>query len=103
MSSRSKGLADDGAHRGPARGIPHDPGAQGSGCTVSDYTHPSQHRGRLRGFGGVPGLPPGGAPDGDERDRGRLSLIATIRQEVLGVSGDPDLGQQRLPVHLLQR
>jgi hypothetical protein len=30
------------------------------------------------------------------RDRGRLSLIVTIRQEVLGVSGDPDVGQQRL-------
>ena len=45
---------------------PLDPGAQGSGSSVSDYTHPSQHRGRLKGFGGVPGLPHGVAPDGDD-------------------------------------
>jgi hypothetical protein len=34
---------------------------------------------------------------------GRRSLIATIREEVLGVSRDPDVGQQQLSVHLLRR
>lgn len=42
----------------------------------------------FRGFG------PASLPTATTRDRGRLSLIATIRQEVLGVSGDPDVGQQ---------
>ena len=47
-------------------GSPHDPGARCAGSSVSGYTHPSQHRGHLRGFGCVPGLPPGVAPDGDD-------------------------------------
>jgi hypothetical protein len=46
---------------------------------------------------------PASFPTATTRDRGRLSLIATIRLEVLGVIGDPDVGQQRLPVHLLRR
>ena len=37
-------------------GSPHDPGARCAGSSVSGYTHPSQHRGDLRGFGCVPGL-----------------------------------------------
>ena len=45
---------------------PHDPGAQCAGSSVSGRTHPSQHRGHLRGFGCVPGLSPGVAPDGDD-------------------------------------
>jgi hypothetical protein len=44
---------------------PHDPGARCAGSSVSGRTLPSQHRGDLRGFGCVPGLPPGVAPDGD--------------------------------------
>jgi hypothetical protein len=50
----------------------------------------------FRGFG------PSSLPTATTLDRGRLSLIATIRQEVLGVSGDPDVGQQRLQVHLVR-
>src|SRR5262249_31718063 len=49
------------------------------------------------------GFRPASLPTATTRDRGRLSLIATIRQEVLGVCGDPDVGQQRIPVHLLRR
>jgi hypothetical protein len=41
-------------------------------------------------------------PTATTRDRGRLGLIATICQEVLGVSGDPDVGQQRFQVHLVR-
>jgi hypothetical protein len=48
------------------------------------------------------GFRPASLPTATTRDRGRLSLIATIRQEVLGVSGDPDVGQQRLQVHLVR-
>jgi hypothetical protein len=47
-------------------GSPHDPGARCAGSSVSGYTHPSQHRGHLRGFGCVPGLSPGVAPDGGD-------------------------------------
>ena len=32
------------------------------------------------------------SPTATTRDRGRLSFIATISQEMLGVSGDPDVG-----------
>jgi hypothetical protein len=46
------------------------------------------------------GVSPASLPTATTRDRSRLSLIAAIRQEVLGVSGDPDVGQQRLQVHL---
>src|SRR5262249_56509239 len=48
------------------------------------------------------GFRPASLPTATTRDRSRLSLIATIRQEVLGVSGDPDVGPQRLPVHRLR-
>jgi hypothetical protein len=40
------------------------------------------------------GFRPAPLPTATTRDRGRLSLIAAIRQEVLGVSGDPDVRQQ---------
>ena len=49
------------------------------------------------------GFRPASLPMAATRDRGRLSLIATIGQEVLGVSGDPDVGQRRLQVHLVRR
>jgi hypothetical protein len=49
------------------------------------------------------GFRPASLPTATTRDRGRLSLIATKRQEVLGVGGDLDVGQQRLPVHRLRR
>jgi hypothetical protein len=49
----------------------------------------------------APGESPASLPTAPTRDRGRLSLNATIRQEVLGVSGDPDVGQQRFQVHLV--
>jgi hypothetical protein len=49
------------------------------------------------------GFRPASLPTATTRDRGRPSIIPTIRQEVLAVSGDPDVGQQRLPVHLLRR
>jgi hypothetical protein len=49
------------------------------------------------------GFRPASLPTATTRDRGRLGLIATIPQEVLEASGDPDVGQQRLPVHLLRR
>jgi hypothetical protein len=39
-------------------------------------------------------------PTATTRDRGRLGLIAAIRQKVLRVSGDPDVGQQRLDIRL---
>jgi hypothetical protein len=48
------------------------------------------------------GFRPTSLPTATTRDRGRLSLIAAIRQEVLGVSGDPDVGQQRRQVHLVR-
>ena len=49
------------------------------------------------------GFRPASLPTATTRDRRRLSLLATIGQEVLGVSGDPDVGQQRLQVHRLRR
>ena len=48
------------------------------------------------------GIRPASLPTATTRHRGRLSLIATIGQEVLGVSGDPDVGQQRLQVHFVR-
>jgi hypothetical protein len=48
------------------------------------------------------GFRPASLPTATTRDRGHLSLIAAIRQEVLGVSGDPDVGQQLLLVHLVR-
>ena len=50
----------------------------------------------FRGFG------PASLPTATTRDRGRLSLIASIGLEALGVNGDPDVGQQRLQVHLVR-
>src|SRR5262249_52755798 len=50
-----------------------------------------------------PGLRPASLPTATTCDCGCLSLFATIRQEVLRVSGDPDVGQQPLQVHLVQR
>jgi hypothetical protein len=50
----------------------------------------------FRGFG------PASLPTATTRERGRLSLIASIGQEVLGVSGDPSVGQERLQVHLVR-
>jgi hypothetical protein len=47
------------------------------------------------------GFRPASLPTATTRTRGRLSLIAAIREEVLGVSGDPDVGQERLPVHVV--
>jgi hypothetical protein len=41
-------------------------------------------------------------PTATTRHCGRLSLIAAIGQEVLGVSSDPEVGQQRLQVHLVR-
>jgi hypothetical protein len=38
------------------------------------------------------GFRPASLPTATTRDRGRLSLIASIGQEVLGVSGDPSVG-----------
>src|SRR5262245_56018849 len=45
------------------------------------------------------GFRPTSLPIATTRDRGRLSLIATIRQEVLGVRGDPEGqdGNQKVP------
>jgi hypothetical protein len=40
------------------------------------------------------GFRPASLPTATTRDRGRLRLIATIRQDVLGVSGDLDVGQE---------
>jgi hypothetical protein len=48
------------------------------------------------------GSRPASLPTATTRHRGRLSLIATIRQEVLGVSGDPDVGQERPQIHVNQ-
>jgi hypothetical protein len=48
------------------------------------------------------GFRPASLPTATTRDRGRLSLIAAIRQEVLGVSGDPDVRQQRLRFYLVR-
>jgi hypothetical protein len=47
-----------------------------------------------------PGSRPPALPTATTRDRGCLSLFASIGQEVLGMSSDPDVGQQRLQVHL---
>ena len=46
------------------------------------------------------GFRPASLPTATTRDRRRLRLIATVRQEVLGVRRDPHVGQQRLQVHL---
>jgi hypothetical protein len=48
------------------------------------------------------GFRPVSLPTAMTRDRGRLSLIATIRQEVLGVNGDPDVELQRRQVDLVR-
>jgi hypothetical protein len=45
---------------------PQHPGAGCAGSSVSGRTHPRQHLGHLRGFGCVPWLSPGVAPDGDD-------------------------------------
>jgi hypothetical protein len=45
-------------------------------------------------------LRPASLPTATTCDCGCLSLIAAIRQEVLGVNGDPNIGQQRLQVEL---
>ena len=49
------------------------------------------------------GFRPASLPTAATRDRRRLSLLATMRQEVLGMRGDPDVRQERLQVHLLRR
>jgi hypothetical protein len=70
--------------------------------SASGRRHPSQHRSHLRVFGCVPGFRTSSLAAATTRDRGRLSLIAAGRQEVLGVSGDPDVAQQRVQVHLVR-
>src|SRR5262249_10542375 len=50
-----------------------------------------------------PRLHPASLATATTRARGCLRLFATIRQEVLGMSGDPDIGQQRLQIHIVRR
>jgi hypothetical protein len=61
---------------------------------------------KRRGNSGAPaplrGLRPAEGPTTTARARGGLGLIATIRQQVLRVRRDPDIGQERLQVHLLR-
>jgi hypothetical protein len=45
---------------------PHDPRARGAGFSFLGRTHFSRHRGDFKGFGCVPGLSAGVAPDGDD-------------------------------------
>jgi hypothetical protein len=74
---------------------PHDPGARCAGSSVSGRTHPSQHQAISGASAVFRGFRPAALPTATTRDRSRLGLIAAILQEVLGVSGDPDVGQQR--------
>ncbi len=94
-------LVDGGAHRGPSRRPPHVILARGA---------PFPQLRVMRARAGVPTVSgasallrdfrPAALPTPTARRRGRLGLIATVRQEVFGVSRDPDVGQKRFQVHL---
>jgi hypothetical protein len=83
---------------------PHVIPARGAPVPKSRAVHTPDGTAAISGTPAVlRGFRPASRPTATTRDRGRLSLLATVRQEVLGVSGDPDVGQQRLPVPLLLR
>ena len=104
QNARSKGLGrrrraprscSANSHRIPVRGAPAPQPRAGHPPASTAAT--SGDSAAFRDFRPAP------LPTATTRDRGRLSLIATIRQEVLGVSGVPDVGQQRLPIHRLRQ
>ena len=84
--------------------IPHTIPVRGAPVPQPRAVHTPASTAAISGASAVfRGFRPASLPTATTRDRRRLSLIATMRQEVLGVSGDPDVGQQRLQVHLLRR
>ena len=101
--SRSKGF---GGRRAPrsCSVIPHTIPVRGAPVPLPRAGHTPASTAAISGASAVfRGFRPASLPTATTRDRGRRGLIATIRQEVLGVSGDPDVGQQRLQVHLFRR
>jgi hypothetical protein len=104
MSSRSKGFG--GWWRAP-RSCSADPPmipVRGAPVPQSRTIHTPASTAAISGVSAVfRGSRPASLPMATTRDRRRLRLIATIHQGVLGVSGDPDVGPQRLAVHLLRR
>jgi hypothetical protein len=71
---------------------PHMISARGAPVLQSRAVHTPASTPAISGASAVlQGFRPASLPTATPRDRGRLSLIARISEEVLGVSGDPDL------------
>jgi hypothetical protein len=101
--SRSKGF---GGRRAPrsCSVIPHTIPVRGAPVPLPRAGHTPASTAAISGASAVfRGFRPASLPTAATRDRRRLSLLATMRQEVLGMRGDPDVRQERLQVHLLRR
>ena len=101
--SRSKGF---GGRRAPrsCSVIPHTIPVRGAPVPQPRAGHTPASTAAISGASAVfRGFRPASLPTAATRDRRRLSLLATMRQEVLGMRGDPDIRQERLQVHLLRR
>jgi hypothetical protein len=101
--SRSKGF---GGRRAPrsCSVIPHTIPVRGAPVPLPRAGHTPASTAAISGASAVSrGFRPASLPTAATRDRRRLSLLATMRQEVLGMRGDPDVRQERLQVHLLRR
>ncbi len=93
--SRSKGFG--GRRRAPRSCSvnPHTIPVRGAPVPQSRAVHTPASTAAISGASAVfRGFRPASLPTATTRDRGRLRLIAAIRQEVLGVSGDPNVGQE---------
>ena len=101
--SRSKGF---GGRRAPTSCsvIPHTIPVRGAPVPQPRPGHTPASTAAISGASAVfRGFRPASLPTAATRDRRRLSLLATMRQEVLGMRGDPDVRQERPQVHLLRR
>jgi hypothetical protein len=102
--SRSKGFWERRRAPKSCSVNPHMIPARGAPVPQSRAVHPPASTAAVSGASDVlRDFRPAALPTATTRDRGHLTLIATIRQEVIGVSGDPEVGQQRLQVYLVRR